>query len=131
MKSSIKRHASMRSMTGFSLIEVMVSVVIIAIGLLGIAAMQAMALRGSQSSLETSQAVIQSNSILEAIRANSANAPAYNMAMTCNLPPGGTLVNLFLRRPGGARRPWPATLRPWCAAPAGPRRARGLGSMTP
>lgn len=82
-----------RHMGGVSLIEVLVSVVIIAIGLLGIAAMQSMALRGAQSSLESSQAVIQTNSIMEAMRANRANAAQYNMAaMTCVIPAGGALA---------------------------------------
>lgn len=66
-----------RRMRGVSLIEVLVSVVIIAIGLLGIAAMQSMALRGGQSSLESSQAVMQSQSILESMRANRANVGEY------------------------------------------------------
>ena len=86
-----RRHAFGARMRGLSLIEVMVSVVIIAVGLLGIAAMQSVALRGSQSSLETSQAVIQTNSILEAMRANRAGD--YNMAMTCAVPGGGDLVS--------------------------------------
>jgi type IV pilus assembly protein PilV len=82
-----------KAMRGVSLIEVLVSVVIIAIGLLGIAAMQSMALRGSQSSLESSQAVMQTNAILEAMRANRANAASYNMGMTCAIPAaGGTLA---------------------------------------
>lgn len=68
---------SRRSMQGISLIEVLVSVVIIAIGLLGIAAMQSMALRGGQSSLESSQAMMQTQSILESMRANRANSAAY------------------------------------------------------
>ena len=82
-----------RHMRGVSLIEVLVSVVIIAIGLLGIAAMQSMALRGSQSSLESSQAVMQTNSIMEAMRANRFNAAQYNTAgMECDVPAGGTLA---------------------------------------
>lgn len=82
-----------RAMRGVSLIEVLVSVVIIAIGLLGIAAMQSMALRGSQSSLESSQAVMQTSAIMEAMRANRANAAAYNMGMTCAVPTvGGSLA---------------------------------------
>lgn len=82
-----------RGMRGVSLIEVLVSVVIIAIGLLGIAAMESLALRGSQGSLESSQAVMQTNAILEAMRANRPNAAAYNMGMTCAVPGGvGTLA---------------------------------------
>lgn len=69
---------------GVSLIEVLVSVVVLSIGLLGVAAMQSIALRGGQSSLETSQAVIQTNSILDAMRANRINAGAYNTpGMVC------------------------------------------------
>lgn len=82
-----------RAMQGVSLVEILVSVVIIAVGLLGIAAMQSMALRGTQSSLESSQAVIQTNSIMEAMRANRANAAQYNTAgMVCAPPAGGTLA---------------------------------------
>lgn len=80
-------------MRGISLIEVMVSVVVIAIGLLGIAAMQSVALRGGQSSLESSQAVMQTSSIIESIRANRNNVGAYNMgAMQCATPAGGSLA---------------------------------------
>lgn len=71
-----------RPAAGVGLIEVMVSVLILAIGLLGIAAMQSMALRGGQSSLESSQAVMQTASIVEAMRANSANAGSYNGTYT-------------------------------------------------
>lgn len=77
---------------GISLIEVLVSVVIIAIGLLGIAAMQSVALRGGQSSLESSQAVMQTTSIIESMRANRDNATAYNGAMHCSSPGGGSLA---------------------------------------
>ncbi len=80
---------------GFSLIEVMVSVLILGVGLLGIAAMQATALKNSQSSLERSQAVVQTYGILDAMRANrdAALSGSYNLgAMQCSLPDGGTLA---------------------------------------
>lgn len=72
-----------RHVRGMSLIEVMVSMLVLAIGLLGMAAMQSLALRGGQSSLESSQAIMQTTSIIEAIRANRANAAGYNVAKTC------------------------------------------------
>ncbi len=80
---------------GASLLEVMIAVLIMGIGLLGIAAMQSTALRNSQSSLERSQAVIQAYSILEAMRANRAVAISggYDMAMTCAAPATGTLAD--------------------------------------
>lgn len=55
---------------GASLIEVMIAVLVMAIGLLGVAAMQTAALRNSQSSLERSQAVISTYTVLDAMRAN-------------------------------------------------------------
>jgi len=90
------RHSPAR-MEGMSLIEVLVSVLILGIGLLGIAAMQSLALRGGQSSLESSQAVMQSTSIIEAMRANRANAASYNTAgMVCAAPGGGGLAGADL-----------------------------------
>ncbi len=92
-RSSRLGSAHARKMRGISLVEVLVSVVVIAIGLLGIAAMQSVALRGSQSSLESSQAVMQTNAIVEAMRANRINAAAYNGNWTT--PP--TATNLATR----------------------------------
>lgn len=77
---------------GVSLLEVMISVLILGVGLLGIAAMQALALRGGQSSLESSQAVMQTTSIVEAMRANRLNAANYAIAMTCTAGSAGTLA---------------------------------------
>jgi type IV pilus assembly protein PilV len=64
------------------LIEVLVAVLVLGIGLLGVAAMQATALRNSQSSLERSQGVMHVYTILDAMRANpqAARAGGYNMA---------------------------------------------------
>ena len=61
-----------RKVRGMSLIEVMVAMLVLAVGLLGIAAMQSLALRGGQGSLESTQAVIATSSMLESIRANRA-----------------------------------------------------------
>ena len=88
LPATMPRHAR-----GVGLIEVLVSVMVLSVGLLGIAAMQSMALRGGQGSLESTQAVMATNSILEAIRANRAAADSYNMAMTCTVPTvGGTVA---------------------------------------
>lgn len=84
---------------GVSLIEVLVAVVVLGVGLLGTAALQATALRGGQSSFESSMAVVQTNSILEAIRANPANALNYNTPQACAVPAaGGTLAQRDLRQ---------------------------------
>ena len=90
MSRRLQPVARPRQVRGIGLIEVMVSVLVLAIGLLGIAAMQSMALRGGQGSLESTQAVMATNSILEAVRANREQADSYNMAKTCAIPSGGT-----------------------------------------
>jgi len=40
---------------------------------------------------------MQATSIIEAMRANRANAASYNMAMTCAVPTGGSLAQNDLR----------------------------------
>lgn len=59
-----------RMARGIGLIEVMVAVVLLAFGMLAIAALQATSLRNSQSALERTQAVVKSYTILDAMRAN-------------------------------------------------------------
>lgn len=98
-KSTMNRigFRSPRDMQGISLLEVLVSVVVLSIGLLGVAAMQSVALRGGQSSLESSQATIQTTAIIEAMRANRERAADYNIGMTCAVPGGGSLAQNDLR----------------------------------
>lgn len=85
-----------RGAQGMSMIEVLVSVMVLGVGLLGIAAMQSIALRGGQGSLESTQAVMATNSIIEAMRTNRANAASYVYDGTgsCGTTPaaGGTLA---------------------------------------
>ncbi|TQD51597.1 type IV pilus modification protein PilV [Lysobacter aestuarii] len=95
MKTS-PRHAA-----GMSLLEVMIAVLILAIGLLGVAALQATALKNSQGSLARSQAIMDSYAMMDSIRASipvaaindpvaKANAIAlYEMARTCVVPAAG------------------------------------------
>lgn len=71
------------------MIEVLIAVLIMGIGLLGMAAMQTTALRNSQSALERSQAAMHSYALLDAMRANRAQARigAYDLnTMTCSAP---------------------------------------------
>ena len=89
---------------GVGLIEVMVAVAILAFGMLGIAALQATALRSSQSSLERSEAAMHMYAILDAMRANRdvAMIGGYNMgninedyvvtAWACGRPDAGDLA---------------------------------------
>ena len=90
MKTHMKPISLPRHAQGMSLIEVMVAVMVLAVGLLGVAAMQALALRGGQGSLESSQAVMSANSIIEAMRANRMQAASYvyNGTAACAAVPG-------------------------------------------
>lgn len=69
---------------GVSLLEVLIAVIVLSIGLLGIAGMQTNALRNSQSSLQRSQAVMLTNYIFDAMRAN--RTEVYSLAKTCEVP---------------------------------------------
>lgn len=84
---------------GFSLIEVLVAMLVLALGMLGIAAMQAVSLKNSQSSFERSQGVLETYSILDAMRANrpAAIIGQYDLAdWTCDPPDATTLATTDL-----------------------------------
>ena len=74
---------------GVSMIEVLVTVVILAIGLLGVAGLQVQALRSSKSSYERNVILEHSSRIMEAIRANPDIALSYaidSTALPTNAP---------------------------------------------
>ena len=60
------------SQQGFSLIEILVAVLVIAIGLLGVAGMQLIGLKGNQQSFSKNQAAHHAQAILEKMRGNPA-----------------------------------------------------------
>ena len=96
MRMKLNSKRSFRPISkGTSLIEVMVSVFILSVGLLGIAAMQATSLRNIQSGMQRTQVVIQSYAVMDAMRANaaSARASAYNVGWTCAALTGTTLAD--------------------------------------
>ncbi|MBV1879784.1 MAG: type IV pilus modification protein PilV [Pseudomonadales bacterium] len=57
---------------GFSLIEVMVAVLIVAVGILGVAGMQVVSLQQNRDALLRDQALLAGNDILDRMRANPA-----------------------------------------------------------
>ena len=67
-----------QSQSGASLIEILVAVLVLSFGLLGMAAMQARAVKGNQSSMQRTQAVMLSYYILDAMRIDTNNAKALN-----------------------------------------------------
>lgn len=91
------KHSFFTKQTGVGLIEVLIAVLVLSIGFLGIAALQAKSLSTNNSSMSRTQAVIESYSILDAMRADRTNAlaGAYNQTVTANNcpAPGGGLVS--------------------------------------
>lgn len=87
--------------SGATLIEVLITVVVMSVGLLGIAALQIMAVRNSQQSLQQSLATMYTYAILDSMRANRAAAlrGAYNVTNLCTAPTGTGL-------PDGDRAFW-------------------------
>lgn len=74
---------------GFSLIEILISMLVLAIGLLGIAALLTVSLRNAQGSSAQNQATIQSYAMLDALRANKSAAIVgqYDLTQyTCDPP---------------------------------------------
>lgn len=66
------------SQRGVGLIEVMIAVLVMAIGVLGIAALQALTLKNTVGSASRTQASIQIYSMMDIIRADRANIGTYN-----------------------------------------------------
>lgn len=80
---------------GFSMIEVLVAVVVLAVGLLGIAGLQAVGLKNNHSAYMRTQAVFQITSIFDRMRANNALTAGYlatNYNTTFTATPSGSSV---------------------------------------
>jgi type IV pilus assembly protein PilV len=72
--------AKRRRSAGFSIIEVLVALLVLAIGLLGLAALQAQGLRFNHDAYVRTQATHLAYDIIDRMRANRANAAAYTAA---------------------------------------------------
>jgi type IV pilus assembly protein PilV len=75
---------SVLAQRGVGLIEVLVAVLILSIGLLGIALVQTRALSSNNSSLTRSSAVVASYSVLEILRAQRADALGIDQTLTAD-----------------------------------------------
>lgn len=73
-----------RSAAGFSLLEILIAVVVLSIGVLGMASLQFASLRSNQQSYQRSQATALVSSLLDRMRANQAVAAtgAYALAVS-------------------------------------------------
>lgn len=82
----------MASEAGFSLLEVMIALIVLAVGLLGLAAMQSFSLRYNNQSYQRSQATAAISDIVDRMRANPAGvrSGAYTLPTT-NTPPAAAI----------------------------------------
>lgn len=101
----IQRPVSCNQQRGITLIEVLITVLVLSVGLLGLAGLQLTSLRNNQSAMERSVGIVQSYSIIEAIRADpdSAKANGFNIALDAD-PSGNTF-------PANALTSWRQQLR--------------------
>lgn len=109
--TSINRPSSRRQ-RGFTLVEILVTVVLISVGLLGVAALQLTTLRGNQEAYVRSQASVLAGDILDRMRANpiAFRNNLYNAALNgtgaASTPAGNDLLawqqSIDQLLPGGA-----------------------------
>ncbi len=86
---------------GLGLIEVLVSVLIVSVGMLGAAAMQAVTLRNGQGTYEHAQSTVLTQAMLDAMRANlpAVTTGGYNTAgFVCTAPTASNLATRDLAR---------------------------------
>lgn len=97
---------------GFSLLEVLVTTVILAFGLLGMAGLQGLSLRNNNNAYMRTQANLLAYEIVDSMRANrdAAIANDYNLGLAASAPTGSSLAqedlaawlsHLEIKLPGG------------------------------
>lgn len=85
-----RRHFGFQQrMAGFNLVEVMVAVVLLSLGLLGMALLQTTALRTGQSSSERTAATMLAYQILDMVRTNRQQAASYNLIRAADFTAAG------------------------------------------
>lgn len=91
---------SVRQSAGFSLIEVLVSVLVLGSGILGMASLQLNALKYNQVAAVRSQATFLAYDITDRMRANrtKARAGSYDISLNASAPAGSNIVATDLQQ---------------------------------
>ena len=88
----LRRPGTPQGDRGFSLIEAMVALLVLSIGLLGIAALYVETLRASRTALYRTEAVVQATDLADRMRANRNPANAYACGSPCVPANGGNAI---------------------------------------
>jgi type IV pilus assembly protein PilV len=80
MTHPVSPYLRRKSQRGATLVEILVTVVVVSIGLLGVLALQTVSLRNNYSSFLRGQATVLATDIVDRIRANRDNAASYAVA---------------------------------------------------
>lgn len=79
-----------KNQQGVTLLEVMISVLVLAIGILGVAGLQSVSLRSTNTAHERAMAVVLTETLFEVMRVNADAARDGLFNMTCENPLEGT-----------------------------------------
>jgi type IV pilus assembly protein PilV len=91
-RNQIRRHCALRMQRGFTLIEAMVALIVLSVGLLGIAAMYVETLRANRTSLFRTEAVMLATDLADQMRANREPANNYDCGDPCDPDDGGNAI---------------------------------------
>lgn len=128
--SSVSSRALLRSQAGFSLLEVMISVVVLSVGLLGMALLQSTSLRATQATNERSQATMLVSEMMDMVRSNRRQASLYGLVRENNFFGNGRDGICVAGAAAPAQR-WAADRNEWvCAVRRAIPDARGRVTVT-
>jgi len=107
MPISLKNSHSKSNQRGVTMIEVLIAVVVLSLGLLGMAALQGVSIQTNQSANFRTQATLLGQQLTDSIRSNRVNvSPAgvvtsnlanYNKALAAAIPSGNPVIRMQLQ----------------------------------
>jgi type IV pilus assembly protein PilV len=81
LQSSLCSISQRRAQRGVTLLEVLISILVLSVGLLGYAGLQTVSMKNNTSAFQRSQATMLTYDIVDRMRANKPNLASYSIAM--------------------------------------------------
>jgi len=81
LQSSLCSISQRRAQRGVTLLEVLISILVLSVGLLGYAGLQTVSMKNNTSAFQRSQATMLTYDIVDRMRANKPNLASYSVAM--------------------------------------------------